>query len=308
MKKNLFFAAIAVAAIAVSCNKSEQPAEKGVTVSFTGEMAETTKLYLDPTSYQVKFNKNDPFMIWGVQGTTTQGKTCYVSTGDGVEPMKFSAQSYNNLSASAETYFIAATAMKSGYPSIKDLSTKKVNFKIFKNQKITAKGPVGMDSDNINKCLIPLYAVSDTYSSLENMPNVTFKFKHVAAYGKLIVKNLAIESGYSVSKVNLKSGSQYFSQQISIDQNGNIAWMTNYDKELDLYVTDMKISSGNFDVIFVTAPVNIGNTSPTITVTVTDGTTTKTFSKKVSVPTGKGNFQTGHILPFNVDFTGVEAK
>jgi len=305
MKKIYIISAIAVAAIAVSCNKIENPAQpQGVTVSFTGEMAEDVKTYLDPETFQVKFNKNDPFMTAAIQGTAYKSATIYVSSNDGVEPVAFNSATYD-LPAANETIIWAGTYHLSGYPSPANLASKgTADYKSWPYQKITAKGPVGTSTNGCaGKPLIALVA-SATYSSMPT--DVKFQFHHVYAYGNIKIANLGLPAEDKVKEVKISSATRYFYNKMIVKKDGTVTVGTsNYGKELFLDVTDMNITSGNFNVVFVTAPVDVSETTTTITITTNDG---KVFSKAVKAPKGKGKFQIGHILPFNVDFTGVEAK
>lgn len=304
MKKNLFFAAIAVAAIAVSCNKSEQPAEKGVTVNFTGEMAEETKMYLDPTTFQVKFTMDDKFQTAAIQGTSY--KTCFiqVTSNTGVEPVTFSQATYEaGLKTDAQTVFFAGTQMMTGYPSPSKVANNGyTDYKTYTDQKITPTSITYTNTDVANKPAIMLFSF-DTCATFSS--DVKLKFHHIAAYGNLKIKNLNLAAEDQVKSIKISSTNRYFTTKLTVKTDCSITSGSTYFKYLNLDVTEMNITSGTFNVLFVTSPVDVSQTTTTITITTKNG---QVFEKAAMAPFGKGNFKTGHILPFNVDFTGVEAK
>lgn len=309
MKKIYIISAIAATVFAASCKKAEVPAcEQGVTVSFTGEMAEDVKTYLDPTTFQVKFNKGDQFHTAAIPVATPssyKAALIKVTSEDGSSTAQFETAKYD-VNPQAEVYFFAGTQHKTGYPSPSNLATKGyIDYKIYSGQKITAKGPLGVAADGVEGMpLVSLYAVTEKFPSMPE--SVQFQFHHIFSYGNLRVTNLNLSEGDQVTKVKISSTTRYFTTKAQVKSDGSLASnVSSYNKYLDLDVTDMNITSGNFNVVFVTAPVDVSQTTTTVAITTKDG---KTFTRNFMAPSGKGKFQVGHLLPFTVDFTGVAAN
>ncbi len=309
------FAIIPMAAVLIvaSCTK-ENRSETEYTVSFTATMADDeTKSYLDPSTFQVKFLKDEKIMTAAIPTATPSGykaSTIKVTSADGVEPVTLGNGTYSLADKNVELYFFAGTYLKSGVPSpSKFASSGYTEYKTYINQKITAKGPVGVDTDIAGMPLIDLFAVTETFPSLPSAVN--FNFHHVAAYGNLKIKNLALAEEDQVKMVTISNAaSKYFARRLYAKVDGTVTDATtnaNIDKgtTLNLDVTDMNITTSDFNVVFVTAPVDLSQITCTITVTTVNN---QTFTQDVTAPKGKGNFQRGHLLPFTVDMTGVVAN
>lgn len=304
MIKACLIPSVACAILAASCNKSEAQSIvcESITTTFTGDVDNVSKLYLDPETYQVKFNKNDQFMTWAVQGSDKFAKSIYVDSEDGTEPVKFKAVKYEGLTQTA-TYYLAGTFMGTNgvtYPGL-DLSKPRVNWTLPETQTIKKDiGPVSVYTKSgtvqAKSCII-LYAQTETFDKPQT--EVSLHFKHTVSYARMRLKNLKLDAGESVSAIALSTKNKALRSNIYYNpSDGSVSTASGVYYNLNLDVTDLDTDSGNFDVLFVLPPVDLGDTELSFKITTS---TSRTINGTVTVPTGKGKFQCGHLHPFSVD-------
>ena len=161
-----------------------------------------------------------------------------------------------------------------------------------------AQTPLDGSVDEGAQILYAKYDAGDTFPT-----SVPFSFSHVTAYGKLSFANLALDGDEDVTSITLTASKdwvgQWFYYVATKDPNteGDFTARENYvSKKLTLN-TD-KTS----DIWFACAPVDLSN-GGTIDINVV--TTKGIFTKKVTFPAGKGNFQAGHVGAFTVNMSGI---
>ena len=143
-----------------------------------------------------------------------------------------------------------------------------------------------------------LFAKESTGSTFP--ASVGLNFKHVTAYGKISFANLALDPGETVTSVVIESPVNwvgrwyYYVEDHDTYKAGDIA-PSSASKVLT--ITTDKTS----DIWFACAPVDLHSKTIDITVATTKGT----FSKSITFPSEKGNFEAGKIGSFTVNMSGV---
>lgn len=303
MKKLYILSVMFLTAFAYSCNKNEVRQAEGVfETSFTGDVEEESKLYLDPSSYQIKFNMNDAFMTWAVQGTTKKAKSIYVTSKDGAEPVTFGSYSYTGL-GNVETYYCAGTYMGSGNPGF-DATTAKMSWTMPATQVISpSRGPTVIDDKGAVKSCIVLAAATEKFSSPQS--EVSLHFRHMLAYANMKVTNLTLNAADSVKTIKLSSSKTLKSNICYYPLTGVCETTGGKANELTLDVSALCTATGGFNLVFSLPPVDLQSTSLKVTITTIRG---EIIEGSVNIPAGKGNFLRGHLLPFVINCKNFKAK
>lgn len=162
--------------------------------------------------------------------------------------------------------------------------------------------PLGGSVDEAAQIITAAYNAGTTYPT-----SVPFAFNHVTAYGLISFSNLALDGGETISSVTLQAtqnwvGRWYYYVE-DYDSNGdsvvdNAAGSIEASSASDIITLTTSSSS---DIWFACAPVNLEGETVTVTVTTNLGT----FSKDIVFPSGKGNFQAGHVASFTIDMDGI---
>ena len=136
-----------------------------------------------------------------------------------------------------------------------------------------------------------LVGASETKASASETFDMTFK--HAVAYGKMTLKNLALD-GATISSVAITStkniANRFYINQATREYSENSGAKT---------ITVNTTSTEN--IWFALAPVDVSNTQLKIVVNTDKGT----FTKTVTMPANR-KFELGKISTFNVDMNGIE--
>ena len=289
MKKIFTIILVGTAAVlaSVSCNKEEvKEASKDGTVRFYANEIKTKTEFGTPdgTTYPTLWTgKEDVYISLNMANSvkasvtptgskkTADFTTASDITDDGSGIYVFYAVSPNQVSKINTTY-------------------NSWNLEIPANQSPTAT--------SVDEAAQVLFAKESTGSTFP--ASVGLNFKHVTAYGKLSFTNLALDPGETVTSVVIEAPVNwvgrwyYYVEDHDTYKAGDIAPSSASDI---LTITTDKTS----DIWFACAPVDL----QTKTIDVTVSTTKGTFSKSVTFPSGKGNFEAGKIGGFTVDMSGV---
>ena len=289
MKKIFTMILVCAAAVlaSVSCNKEEViDASKDGTVRFYANEIKTKTEFGTPdgNKYPTLWTGNEDVYISlnmanSVKASVTptgSNKTADLTpatdiTDDGSGNYVFYAVSPNQVSKINTTY-------------------NSWNLEIPANQTPTAT--------SVDEAAQVLFAKESTGSTFP--ASVGLNFKHVTAYGKLSFTNLALDPGETVTSVVIESPVNwvgrwyYYVEDHDTYKAGDIA-PSSASKVLT--ITTDKTS----DIWFACAPVDLRTKTIDITVSTTKGT----FSKSVTFPSNRGNFEAGKIGGFTVDMSGV---
>lgn len=124
--------------------------------------------------------------------------------------------------------------------------------------------------------------------------SVALPFAHVTAYGKLSFTNLTLSPGEEVTSVILTSPENWVGSWYYYFEDGHMAA---HSGSKVLTINTDKTS----DIWFACAPIDLQTKTLGIIVTTTDGS----YSKDITFPSGKGNFEAGKIGSFTVDMSAA---
>lgn len=154
--------------------------------------------------------------------------------------------------------------------------------------------PLANSVDESAQVLFARYDAGSIFPS-----DVNFAFRHVTAYGKFSLANLALDPGEAVTSITLTSpenwvGRWYYYVEDNTSGNNAGDLVASSASKIINITTDK-----TENIWFACAPVDLQNQSIDIIVSTTLGT----FSKSVTFPSGKGNFEAGKIGAFTVDMS-----
>lgn len=280
-----------------SCNKEEANVnEKEVVpqpIHFYAETIETKTTFGTPegTSYPTVWTNNKGIKI-------SQNKAASVEAT--VTPKESGAKA-DFTPATAITddgsgnYMFYALSPSSAQSSKINTTKKTWNINV-----PTEQTPLANSVDEAAQVLYAEYDAGTTFPTA-----VPFQFHHVTAYGKVSFTNLALDDGETISSVIMTSSATwagkwyYYIEDNPTDGTHAGDFVPNSGTtNKKLTITTNKAS----DVWFACAPVDLSDGGSIDFVIVTDK---GTFSRKVTFPAGKGNFQAGHIASFSVNMSGI---
>ena len=159
----------------------------------------------------------------------------------------------------------------------------------------SSQTPLAGSVDEAAQVLVARYDAGSTFPS-----SVPFTFHHLTAYGKLSFSNLALDGDENVTGVTLTAQSNwigrwyYYVEDYDAEPDGTVAPAT-ASKTISLVTT----STSN--IWFACAPVDLRSKTLTTVVSTNKGT----FTKEITFPADKGNFQAGHVASFTINMSGV---
>lgn len=305
MKKYLFFSAAAIAALLAftSCNKEitvDTPEE-----STTFELTVNAKAPIDTkavigdkvgSTYPVTWNSTGEVaklveIVHPAEGSDSQKN--FNSTACTVEPGNASASFTFNLSATTTegTYNYYAFSPQSAYSTI-NTTYKSVTLVI-----PTSQTPTLTSVDPAALLMM---------SSVKNQPSqatgsLDFTFSHLAAYGKITIKNVPtaiIAEGITSVNVSVPAGNSYFYW----DSDNYTTAGTSSD-QISINTTNLNTST-DFTAWFACIPNDITNADFVVSIT----TASDTYSRTIHIPDGKTlSFTAGHVSAFAVDMSTAVA-
>lgn len=298
--KKLFkslFVVIAATATFAGCQKEENnaPANQTKTVEFFANSIATKTQFGD--SYQEEGKTKYP-TIWTagdkvkvlmnletVQNVskleaTSQAMAASDIFNDGASA-RFKAELNSDYQTTAYTYY--AVAPSTAYNG-KSADDGRLTVMIPSNQTPSTNG--------LDKAAQIIYAVSDTYSSIQDA--ITLNFKHFTAYGKFSLTNLTDQIG-AIASVSLEfegvdvvgTWNYYPSTDTKGEQNGS--------NKITL------TTSSATDIWFACAPVDVSGKNLKVTVTDVQG---KQLVKEITMPADRV-FESGKVSSFTVNMSGI---
>lgn len=147
---------------------------------------------------------------------------------------------------------------------------------------------------SVDEAGIILAATSDAFSEVTDISEVNLYFNHLTAYGRLSLANLALESGETVSGVELTVttpivGDWYW--------NTSGSTITDYGASSTLTINTTRTS----DIWFACAPVDVSGEMMTVTVFTSLGY----HEQLVEFPSGR-RFEAGRTAVFTVNMAGAD--
>ncbi|MCQ2134994.1 MAG: hypothetical protein MJY88_08500 [Bacteroidales bacterium] len=279
MKKYLFSIAAIIAA-AVSCQKVESPTTETKTVEFFAESIETKTVFGEGTGTPVKYPT-----LWTSDSKVKVNLNASISAKDAAvipsEDFKTAKISASVTDDGSGSYVFRALSPAAAFDSY---SSSGWSIKVPVTQT-----PTTASVDEVSQILV---AETDAMDSFPTTP-VSLSFTHFTSYGKLSILNLGLPSDAVVSTVTLTASKawagKFYYNDGEVSENSASSTITVNTASLT-------------DIWFSCAPVDLQNSDLTITVTTSNGN----YTKKVTFPAGKGNFQSGKVAKFSVDFEGIE--
>lgn len=147
---------------------------------------------------------------------------------------------------------------------------------------------------SVDEAGIILAATSDAFSEVTDISEVNLYFNHLTAYGRLSLANLALESGETVSGVELT---------VTTPIVGDWYWntsgtaITDYGASSTLTINTTRTS----DIWFACAPVDVSGEMMTVTVFTSLGY----HEQLVEFPAGR-RFEAGRTAVFSVNMAGAD--
>lgn len=167
----------------------------------------------------------------------------------------------------------------------------------------TNQTPLAGSVDEAAQVLMARYDAGTTFPS-----SVAFVFHHVTAYGKLSFANLALDGDENVTGVTLTAQSNwvgrwyYYVEDYDAEpQDGNPENEAGTVAPSSASKTISLVTTSATDIWFACAPVDLRSKTLTAIVTTNKGT----FTKEITFPADKGNFQAGHVASFAINMSGV---
>lgn len=159
--------------------------------------------------------------------------------------------------------------------------------------KVTIPCTQNPTATSVDEAGIILAATSDAFSEVTDISEVNLYFNHLTAYGRLSLANLALESGETVSGVELTVttpivGDWYW--------NTSGSTITDYGASSTLTINTTRTS----DIWFACAPVDVSGEMMTVTVFTSLGY----HEQLVEFPAGR-RFEAGRTAVFSVNMAGA---
>ena len=160
--------------------------------------------------------------------------------------------------------------------------------------KVTIPCTQNPTATSVDEAGIILAATSDAFSEVTDISEVNLYFNHLTAYGRLSLANLALESGETVSGVELT---------VTTPIVGDWYWntsgtaITDYGASSTLTINTTRTS----DIWFACAPVDVSGEMMTVTVFTSLGY----HEQLVEFPAGR-RFEAGRTAVFTVNMAGAD--
>lgn len=268
-----------------ACQKEESSQiselETKVVHFYAGEL-ETKTAFGDRTSegkYPTLWTANDSKVKISLNYATEKSAT--VKVADDKKTASFDAEIVDDASGSYTFYALSpATASYAQYNE----DTKTVGITIPSSQT-----PSENSVDELAQVLVAKSSTTDVFPE-----NVELPFTHVLAYGRMSLTNLDLDD------VVISS--------VSITASKNISGRYTYSPETDELTENSAsssisiLTSSSSDIWFACAPVDLSDGG---TMQVVVSTNKGTFTKNITFPAGKGNFEAGHVAKFSVNMDGI---
>ena len=297
MKKviNSLFVIIAAMVTFAGCQKEENNAPatpETKTVQFFANSIETKTHFGDKTAdnkYPTLWDAGDKVKVLmnleNVSGVskleaTSQAIATSDIFNDGTSA-RFKVELNSDYQTTAYTYY--AVAPSTAY-NAKSADDGRLTVIIPSNQTPTASG--------LDKAAQIIYAVSDTYPSIQDA--IALDFKHFTAYGKFSLINLTNQIG-TIASVSL----EFVGVNVAGKWNYYPATDTKGEQDGSNKITLTTSSATN--LWFACAPADVSDKTMKVTVTDVKG---KQLVKEIRMP-AKRVFESGKVSSFTVDMSGI---
>ena len=146
-----------------------------------------------------------------------------------------------------------------------------------------------------------LYAKYDADATFPT--SVPFAFSHLTAYGKLTFSNLALDGDEEITSITLTASKNWAGEWYYYVADGGKGGDAEGDfKEASASKKITLTTNKSSDIWFACAPVDLSDGG---TIDINVFTNKGVFAKKITFPSGKGNFQAGRIAAFTVNMSAV---
>ena len=190
-------------------------------------------------------------------------------------------------------------AMSPATAQVSDINTKYNSWNV---EIPSSQTPLDGSVDEAAQILMARYDAGTTFPSA-----VPFAFHHVTAYGKLSFSNLFLDGDEAVTGVTLTAQSNWVGRWYY--------YVEDYDKEPDgtpeneagtvapatASKTISLVTTSSENIWFACAPVDLRSKTLTAVVSTNKGT----YTKEITFPADKGNFQAGRVASFTINMSGV---
>lgn len=282
------FVAVIILTAMFSCQKEEnaQPADKeSVVVNFYASDVETKTAFGDRTDegkYPTLWTENDTKVKVSLNYAAAKDAT--VQPSDDFRTANFSVSLTDDETGEYTFYALSpASAQYSAYSS----DEKAVGIDIPATQTPTSKSV-----DESAQILVAKSATMD-----EIPANVELKFSHAVAYGRMSLANLNLGEA-NISSISLTASKGFVGRYLYSPETNKLT-----EKTASTSLTI--ITDSATDVWFACAPVDLSNGG---TLKVIVNTDKGTYTRTVTFPAGKGNFEAGYVAKFSVDMQGVSLE
>lgn len=302
MKKffTILFATAVAALATVSCQKSTPESNENETgikssIHFYASEIETKTVFGDLSAgkYPTLWTANKGIKISQNEANSIDAS---VTPKDGDTKADFTPESPITSDGSGSYKFYALS------PASAQVSNINKNYHSWNVEIPTAQTPQAGSVDESAQIISAKYDAGSTYPS-----SVPFAFTHVTAYGLFSLSNLALDGGETIASISLKASKNwvgrwyYYVEDYDSNDDGNPENAAGSVAPSAASNTITLITSSSSNIWFACAPVDLQGETLTVTVVTNKGT----FTKNIEFPSGKGNFQAGHIAKFTINMSGV---
>ncbi len=279
----------AAAALAlVSCQKTEQNYKSSNPVRFYAKSIETKTTFDEPEDgkYPTIWNGTEKVGI-SLNKAATVSATVTPNTG-GKTAVFTPSKDITDDGTGAYTFYAISPAGAAVSSISEDHSSWNLEFP-------ASQTPLASSVDESAQILFGKNVAGEEFPE-----EVAFDFKHVSAYGKMTITDLALEEGETVSSITLEAEKPIVGRwflYVDDTENYNEGEVAPNSASNILTLTTDKVE----DVWFAIAPADLSGTSLKVTVATSEGTYTKTVSFG-----SKGNFVAGKVAKFSLSMEGVE--
>lgn len=294
--------ATAVAALAmVSCQKNIQ--EENIVENETPEssihfyaeeiVTKTTFGDLSAGEYPTLWTSTKGIKISQNKATSVEATVTPTSGGTKAE---FTPESEITSDGSGNYVFYALSPSTS---QVSKINTDKNSWNV---EIPTSQTPLAGSVDEAAQVLFAKYDAGATFPS-----SVSFAFHHVTAYGKLSFANLSLDGDEEVTGVTLTAASNwvgrwyYYVEDYDAEPDGNIDNAAGTVAPSSASNTLALVTTTASNIWFACAPVDLRSKTLTAIVATNKGT----YTKEITFPADKGNFQAGHVASFSINMSGV---
>ena len=304
MKKivNLLFATVVVTLVVASCQKKEMAVdvdenvvvENPIHFHATEIVTKTTFGTLSEGKYPTLWTSTNGIKISQNKATSVDASVTPTSGGATAD---FTPASPVTSDGTGNYVFYALS------PASSHVSKINPSYNSWNVEIPSSQTPLAGSVDEAAQVLVARYDAGTTYPS-----SVPFEFHHVTAYGKLSFANLSLDGDEDVTGVTLTAQSNwvgrwyyYVEDYDEEPADGNPENEAGTVSPATASKTISLVTTSTSNIWFACAPVDLRSKTLTAIVATNKGT----FTKEITFPEDKGNFQAGHVSSFTINMSGV---